>query len=231
MEQIDLRTSEDITQFTDEEQVAVDKINHEFVQENPLKGETREFTLFNDIQCYQAVRRKHGGKYKYRVNLSHLDPKPKREFILADNWLIIAAISGVIGFMLVYIGWFSDMQFDSQIMVILSALSICFCLIAFLIALLKTRDRVLLYSYYGRAPVLELMNKNPDRASFAEFMALLSEHISQARENSTINSTDRLVAELKELRRLKDETVISEAVYEQAKKRIFRNPAFSQASA
>ncbi len=230
MEEIDLSTSEDITLFTDEEQVAVKTINHEFSQESKLKGVVREFTIFNDIQCYQSVKRKHGGKHKFRVNLTHLNPKPKRDFILAEGWLITAAISTVLSFMLVYIGWFSSLQFNHQAVFIITALTISFSVIAFLITLLKTQDRIRLFSNCGCAPILELMNNKPDRESFAAFMELLSSHIIKAQHSADLSATERLVLELKELRRLKDESVITEAVYEQAKQKIFKNKAFKSES-
>jgi hypothetical protein len=227
MEEINLSTNDDITLFTDEEQVAVDNINQKFTQQSKLKGLVREFTIFNDIQCYQTVKLKHGGKHKFRINLSHLDPKPKRDFVLADNWLITAVISAILSFLLIYIGWFSAMQVDQHIFIIITALCISFCFIAFLFAMLKTQDRFLYYSQCGRAPILELINNNPDHESFTEFINLLSSHVIKAQSSADLNPTEKLVMELKELRRLKDETVIPESDYEQAKQKIFRNKAFS----
>ncbi len=227
MESIDLSSNEDITQFTDEEQVDVNQINQEFVQENKLKGEAREFTIFNDSQCYQSVRLKHGGKYKFRANLTYLNAKPKRSFDLAEGWLITAAITAIFSFLLVYLRWFSQIQMDNQILTMALSLSITFTLIAFMVGLLKTRDRILFYSKFGHVPVLELMNYKPDRESFKQFIDQLSSYIIKAQHAADLSATDALVMELKELRRLKDETVIAESQYEQAKKKILQNKAFT----
>ncbi len=227
MESIDLSSNEDITQFTDEEQVDVNQINQEFVQENKLKGEAREFTIFNDSQCYQSVRLKHGGKYKFRANLTYLNAKPKRSFDLAEGWLITAAITAIFSFLLVYLRWFSQIQMDNQILTMALSLSISFTLIAFMVGLLKTRDRILFYSKFGHVPVLELMNYKPDRESFKQFIDQLSSYIIKAQHAADLSATDALVMELKELRRLKDETVIAESQYEQAKKKILQNKAFT----
>ncbi|MDJ0881812.1 MAG: hypothetical protein QNJ56_09200 [Gammaproteobacteria bacterium] len=227
MESIDLSSNEDITQFTDEEQVDVNQINQEFVQENKLKGEAREFTIFNDSQCYQSVRLKHGGKYKFRANLTYLNAKPKRSFDLAEGWLITAAITAIFSFLLVYLRWFSQIQMDKQILTMALSLSITFTLIAFMVGLLKTRDRILFYSKFGHVPVLELMNYKPDRESFKQFIDQLSSYIIKAQHAADLSATDALVMELKELRRLKDETVIAESQYEQAKKKILQNKAFT----
>lgn len=226
MEEIDLSHQEDITLFTDDEHVVVKKVNLEFTQHSKLKGEVREFTLFNDVHCYQKVAKKHRGKQKFRVNLSYLDPMPKREYTLADNWLIMSAIAAVVSFMLIYAGWFSDRQFDPHLLTILTSLTITFCLLALLIAILKTEDRLIIFSKCGRAPILEMLNNNPDHDSFLEFSDSLSRHILLANQKNPASQTERLALELKELRRLKDENVIPELQYERAKKRIFKNKAY-----
>lgn len=229
VDEIDLSASEDITLFTDEEQVTVRNINQEFRQENKLRGIVREFTIFNEMHCYQKVIRKHGGKQKFRVNLSILDPEPRHEYKLADSWLVVAAISAIVGFLLIYLGWFRSGPplLNQQLLFILTSLSISFCLIALLIAMLKTHDRLIISSKCGRAPVLELMNNNPDKDSFTEFMDSLSRHILLSRRNISSSPTELLAMELKELRRLKHENVINGDDYEKAKKRIFRNRAFN----
>ncbi|MEN8167029.1 MAG: hypothetical protein ABFR65_06065 [Pseudomonadota bacterium] len=230
MEEIDLSASDDSTLFTDEDQVAINKVNLELRQESKLKGIVREFTIFNDIQCYQSVKKKHGRKHKFRINLTLLDPEPKHEYSLAANWLITTGITAILSFLLIYVGWFSSIQLNQNIITILTALGITFCFIAFLIALLKSHDRILFYSKFGGAPVLEFINKNPDRASFSEFIDTLSQHILMAQQQANLNPIQQLPLELKELRRLKNEAAIPSDIYESAKKRIFRNKAFTSAN-
>lgn len=227
MEEIDLTSSNDTTFFTDEEKVVVETINAEFRQEHKLKGEVREFTIFNDIHCYQSVKKKHAGKHKFRVNLSCVNPQPKREFKRADNWLISAAIIFILSLLLIYLGWFSHFNLNKHVMTILAIFSLSFSCILFLYALLKTQDKILFYSQYGQIPVLELMNNRPNKNDFSEFINTLSTHIVKAKHGNQIDQAECLRSELKELRRLKDETVIPESVYEQAKKLILRNNAFT----
>ena len=230
MEHINLASHEDITNFTDEEQVSVKKVNFQFRQESKLKGIVREFTIFNDNQCHQRVIKKHGGKHKFRINLTYLDSEPKRDFMLADSWLITAAISAIFSYLLIYAGWFSSMQFSFTAISIMTALSITFCFIALLIALLRTNDRVILFSRHGHAPVLEFINKNPDSKEFLKFIKILRKQILLAQSNSNLSSTDQLKLELKEIRRLKNEMVINESFYEKAKKRILKNSAFTSSN-
>lgn len=226
MDELELTIEEDITLFTDEEHVIVKEVNEEFTQRSNLKGLTYVFTIFNDIQCYQFAQSKHGGKKKFRVNLTYLDPKPIRRFKLAENWLISAAIFSIISLMLIYLVKTSKGPFDSSLLITLSILSVTVTLSSFLIALFKSEDRMIFYSQYGRAPILEMMNKNPDKKAFSKFMHSLSQHIISAQTAAGLDKTTRLVQELKEVRRLKDESVITEGKYERAKKLIFRNKAF-----
>jgi hypothetical protein len=226
IEEIDFGGQEDITMFTDDEHIVVKHINFEFVQNSKMKGELREFTVFNDIHCYQKVTRKHRGKKKFRVNLAYMDPMPQRQYILADSWLFVAAISAVVSFLLIYVGWFSEMQVNSNIMFILTSLSITFCLLAVLVALLKTQDRLIMHSRFGRAPILEFINNNPDHESFQQFSDMLSRQILLASQRNPASPKEILAQELKELRRLTNESVIPALHYERAKKQIFRNKAF-----
>jgi hypothetical protein len=226
MEEIDFTNCEDITLFTDEEQVKVNRVNEEFTQHSKLKGLAYHFTIFNHNHCYQHITRKHGGKQKFRVNLCYLDPKPIHRFKIAESWLIGSAILAIISLMLIYLNWFRASELDPSLGFTLTVLSTTLCLISFLFALLKSEDRMVFYSQYGRTPILELLNRNPDRKSFTQFLQSLSSHIVSAQAHAGLDKTQLLVQELKELRRLKDETVIHEAHYENAKKRIFRNKAF-----
>ncbi len=225
--EIEIESEEDITQLMDQEHVSVDKINHEFVQEDKLKGQLREYMIFNDIYCNQSVRKKHGNQSKYRVNLTYIDPQPQREFILAKSWLITATVGLVISLMLVYLGWFSPVQFDNRgILTIVTAVAFTACILAFLVAILRTHDRILFYSQNGRVPLLEFFNKKPDAESFDQFIQRLSRYIQLAQKLCKYNTNKCLTLELQELRRLQKEHVITEQQYEQGKQQIFNHQAF-----
>jgi hypothetical protein len=231
MHEIDLNADEEITLYSDEEQVTIDKVNHQFHQENKMKGEVREFTIFNDKQCKQTVRLKHGPEQDFRINLTCVDAKPRRDFVFSENWLMLGAIATVISLMLIYVVWFSSIKIDRGLGTVLVATSLSFSIICFLITMLKTRNRMQFLSKYARVPVLELIKNKPDSKSFTDFMKLLSQHIISAQHSAQLSTSERLKLELKELRRLKDDNVIPEPVYEQAKTCILRNKGFIANSA
>lgn len=225
MEEIDLSGKDDIIEFVDEEQFAIKKVNLQFRQENKLKGIQRDFTIFNDIQ-FQVVEKKKRSSQKFRVALNYLNPEPKHHVTFAKGWLITTLISAVFSSLLVYVGWFSNIQVSQSTVSIISALSISFSLIAFFITVLRSNDYIILHSRHGNVPILEFINKNPDSKAFKKFMKSLRNHIMYAQKQAQYSATDQLKLELKELRRLKDEKVIPEESYEVAKKRIFKNKAF-----
>ncbi len=228
MREIDLKGTEDITLVSEEaEPVKVNKVNEKFRQENKLKGEVREFTVFNGAYCSQSVSRKHGKQQNFRVDLTILDPVSKRNFVLAHGWLFTAAISVVLSFLLIYAGWFSSMHLNNGVMVILASLSLTSCAIFFLVSILRSRDRIILSSQFGRVPVLELINKKPGGTTFSSFINTLSSYIQTAKYNDQLNTKDRLIKELREIRRLKEESVIAEDDYERAKKKILQHKAFT----
>ena len=105
--EIDLQPVEDdTTQFSDSEQVSVDDINFEFEQSHKLRGILREITIFNGNQCYQKIKLKHRRKYKFRLDLGYLDPRPFRNRSIAWKWLYASLVFWALAIAFVAIGWF-----------------------------------------------------------------------------------------------------------------------------
>lgn len=221
--EIDLQPVEDDTNFSDNEQIPVEHINFEFEQNDKLHGVQRKLTIFNDTHCYQSVKIKHQRKYKYRIDIAYLDPRPFRHRVIAWKWLylslallgidIVLALSGMldtssVNFLGLFIG-----------LLVVSAMS----LLAFLY---KSRDQVYFRSQYGHIKLIDLTNKNPDSDQFKSFLNKFVMQIKKSKTAKGFNQNKFLARELQELRRLKDETMIPEESYEKAKQLIFRHEAF-----
>ena len=107
-EEIDLTAIEDdTTQFSDNEKVAVEHVNFEFEQSNKLQGMLRQLTVFNDSQCYQKIKNKHRRKYKFRVNLACLDPRPFHIRHIVWKWLYASLALWALDAVLLFTDWFS----------------------------------------------------------------------------------------------------------------------------
>ncbi len=225
--EIDLQPVDgDSTLFSDDEKIPVEHVNFEFEQTSKLHGIFRHLTIFNDTHCYQSIKNKHKRKYKYRVNLAYLDPRPFRNRHIAWRWLYASlALIGVDGAMI-----FSGLlDGASLVQTGLFAASTVAALISLLAFFYFTRDSVYFRSQFGKIKLMELTNNNPDKESFRAFISQLVKQIKKSKTDSNKDDSQLLAAELQQLRRLKDETVIAENAYEKAKRLIFKHEAFKSA--
>ena len=225
--EIDLESYEDdTTNFTDEEKIPVEHINFEFEQRDKSRGLFRKITIFNDTHCYQSIKNKHQRKYKYRIDIAYLDPRPFRSRVRAWKWLYGSLALFGLAAALFLAGWLDN----SSTPVLGLFLGVLVVAIMSLLAFFYySRDRVFFRSQYGKIRLIELINRNPDTESFRSFINKFVMQIKRAQTAKKMNQAKFLARELRELRRLKDETVIPVDSYEKAKKLIFSHDAFSAA--
>ena len=224
--EIDLETSEETTWFSDDEKVAIEKVNFEFEQAIKYRGIYRNILIFNDHHCYQTIKNKHQKKYKYRVDLSFLDPRPLRVRKVAWNWLYGSVGLAIISLVMIYLGWFSDSfkpsnYYETSLIVVISAMMISLLLFAH-----NSYDKVIFKSQYGRVKFIEILNMYPNKKSFRKFLTRFVMQVKNEKAKRNYSQYKFLTRELQELRRLKNEEVISETEYESGKKFIFTHSAF-----
>jgi hypothetical protein len=224
--EIDLETSGETTWFSDEEKVAIEKINFEFTQSNRIRGILRHISVFNDHHCYQSIKNKHQRKYKYRIDLSFLDPQPYRIVKSAKSWLYGSAGFALISAVMIYIGWFSGKITPSLFYDISLAIVILAMLISVLQYLHNSYDKIIFRSQYGRVKFIEVLNKYPNKNSFRKFVVRFMKQVKMEKAKRNFSQSKFLTRELQELRRLKNEEVISEREYESGKALIFKHKAF-----
>lgn len=226
-DEIDLESlDDDMTDFTDGENVPVDHVNFEIEQTHKAQGIYRKITVFNDTHCYQTIKNKHRKKYKYRLDIAYLDPRPLRSRTRAWRWLYLSLALLVIDAALL-IGGFIDTSSINFLGLFVGLLAVgIMSLLAFFY---YSRDRVFFRTLYGKIRLVELINKNPDNKSFRSFVNNFVMQINKAKTARGLNQAKFLARELKELRRLKDEGIIPENSYEKAKRLIFKHEAFTSA--
>lgn len=228
MESIDVSSNEEITLFTDDEKVVVKEVDFEFEQSNKMQGFYNKLTVFNGNHCYQLIKNKRQRKIKFRINITYLDPHPVRQHKVAWKWVFIAIPFLLVSLIMSYAGLFSATFEPSSIFLnVLIGLSL-FSVICILMAIHRSYDKWLFSSEYGHVSLIELLNNHPDAASFKTFMEQLPPQIRKAKQAKNKPLSECLAGELRELRRLKDETVISKHEYESAKQLIFKHEGFSQ---
>jgi hypothetical protein len=223
-DEIDLHPVEDeITQFSDNDQVILEHTNFEFEQSHRLRGVHRQLTVFNDNQCYQKIKNKHRRKYKFRLDLAFLDPRPFRIRNIAWKWLYASLALWGLDAVMIFAGWFDTSSIELMGLFIAFTLGATITLLAFFYL---SYDIVYFRSQYGKIRLLELENKRPNPQSFTAFINKIVVQINKSKTARGLDQSKFLAAELKELRRLKDESIVPEESYEKAKRLIFKHEAF-----
>jgi hypothetical protein len=225
--EIDLQpVGDEITQFSDNEEIPVDHINFEFEQSHKLQGMLRQLSVFNDSQCYQSIKNKHRRKYKFRLDLAYLDPRPFRLRNIVWKWLYASLALWVLAGVFVLAGWFDQSSIAS-----LGSFTgiIVIALLNLLTFFYLSHDTVYFRSQFGKIRLFELANNNPDTESFRGFVNQIVVQINKSKAAKNMDQSQLLAAELKELRRLKEEKIVPEESYQKARLQIFKHAAFKAA--
>lgn len=226
-DEIDLKpVDDDTTIFSDSEQIPVEHVNFEFVQTSKLRGSLRQVTVFNDTHCYQSIKDKHIRKYKYRMDLAYLDPRPFISRYIAWKWLYASLALWALDLALIFSGWLDTSSINFLGLFVGVTVAATMTLLAFFY---QSHDTVYFRSRFGKVRLMELINKNPDNDSFRSFINKLVMQINKSKTARNKNQGQMLASELQELRRLMEETVVTEESYEKAKKLIFKHEAFKAA--
>lgn len=225
--EIDLHgVEDDTTQFSDSEKIPVDHVDFEFAQAHKFRGVLREITIFNGNQCYQKIKLKHRRKYKFRLDLGYLDPRPFRNRNIAWNWLYGSLALWVLAIVYVVAGWLDTSSINLMGLFIVIVVVAIMTLLAFFYL---SYDTVYFRSQYGKIRLLELENGRPDPKTFTAAINRIVVHINKSKSAKGLDQSKFLAAELKELRRLKEEAIVPEESYQKAKQLIFRHEAFKSA--
>jgi hypothetical protein len=214
-----------IVDVFDENEDTVRTVNVEFTQESTIKGIKRSFVIFNDCQLLQSLRSfRHKDDRQYRINLRYIDPEPVRD--CRYEWRILAA-SGVclcLAVLLSCIWYFS--RFDSSYLLMTATLFAAGSVIALLLFFYKSHDTFIYRSLAAGVPLIVLDNRKPGLQEFDTFLHKLEQY-TRAAQKCNMSKQQFLAGELKDLRRLKDDGMLTDQIYEEARTRIFRHKDYS----
>ena len=80
-----------------------------------------------------------------------------------------------------------------------------------------TSQKQVFHSRGANVPLIELAINNPSKKIFDDFVGKVEELIQSSREGLVISSNNQLAGEMKMLRRLSEDGVLSASVYKKAK--------------
>ena len=211
------------TEFDDDAHLQPERINLAYVQEQKFKGVRRTFKIFNDTQLHYTLQSfRHKDNRKHRINLGYVNLQPERECRVAWSWLSTAFATIVWSMLLFYVGLFT--QYQADYIVIVAVLLGTFSMLSMLTFYYRTQDKLIFRSFIGNIPLFEVSNHKSGNKEFELFLAKLGQHIKTAQDRMSMHQ--RLVGELKDLRRIRDEGKITNEQYESAREVIFKHEAF-----
>ena len=222
--EIDLVAIDDATSFVDNESTSPKKINFEFDQRNETHGIYRKITVSDGTHCNLTIKNKHQREHKYRIDIACLEAKPYRRRKIAWGWLY--AFLGFTGLLVIL--YFGNWWNSGSITMLGTALGLSLLAIATLARFFyQSSDRIYFRSQFGRIKLIEMINNNPNKALFREFIHNLVMQINTAKAAKRHDTSQFLAHELRELRRLNEEKVLPTVIYNHAKQRILQHPGFS----
>ncbi|MEJ2644455.1 MAG: hypothetical protein P8180_05900 [Gammaproteobacteria bacterium] len=192
----------------------------ELVQRSWCTGQRGLYQLFNDRYLSVAVSQFGLRSKSHWVDLSYVDPDPRRESRVAWGWFGLAAVLVGGGFLLLAALALSGGPLVSHPVFPGTLAALLGGVVALWAGLLCSGQRLVWHSASGRAPVAELRLCRAGRRQARAFVAALQERAVRARNRAGVAAEALLSAELREHRRLRVEGVLDAQTYEAAKERI-----------
>lgn len=195
------------------------RINTVLSQHSRSMGQLRRIEIYND-KFVKVADQDLFGRQSYHLNLGMLEPWPVRHRRIAWRWLLGTAYFALATLVFGFYLWQSQTtQTLNHVLpfLITFILLACGCLILFIYYSPNVTE---FRSRYGSCPLLRLLYNKPDRESFRHFVAELKTRILAASQAITFDKKEMLAIELKELRRLSDEGIITQDEYRRARQRI-----------
>lgn len=204
-----------------------DKLGRCLRQTNTLKGSSREIQFYGDSHLLMRHKESKNAEEKnFRLSLSWLSSEPVHNKVIVWRWLVLSLL--FFSMIVAVIIFERSGLIDTQMSLIISIPCFSLASILLLIFLYTMRDEFIFHSLYGGASLFLLDNARPSQSEFDDFFIALQQSIDRSQADLTVS--ERLVGELKMCRRLKDEHIISEQAYTEARSAIFKHEQYMATS-
>lgn len=171
-----------------------------------------------ELQILKSARKK---EQRYSIDILALADKSKKVFIIAWKWLLAG-----LGFFLVML---LLLKFLPQLLgahrnlylAIILFSGIIGSILCFIQFWKHSARKQVFHSRNGHIPVVAFSIGKPSKQEFTKFITNLEQRIKKFRSHMELAMDKQLTGEMKMLRRLSDQGVISKADYEKAKEKLF----------
>ncbi len=156
-------------------------------------------------------------KIKFDIDLMALSPDSRIQVNLAWHWMIAMLISiFAIVIVMVVSQFISDKIILEYTQYFTAALVLLFFVFTILFLVFSNRKRIFM-TRHANCPIIEILISNPNKNSYTDFIDGLENEIIIAAEKRQLNQKQQRAGELKTLRRLSQQGVISQNDYEESK--------------
>ncbi len=197
------------------------KHNSSLIQESNARGEKRIFEIYNDKFIKVSINNIMT-RHSYHLNLSMLAPWPVRHRDISWQWLFtVLYFSFTTLAFAVYLAYFPESSKLEKLLPII-IIFLLLSLGSFLMFLYKSPNVTEFRSRYGNCVVLSLLYNNPDAETFKQFIEEIKLRSLAASQYVKLDKGQMLEIEMNELRRLRNEGIIAQHQYADAKSRIIK---------
>ncbi|VAW93291.1 hypothetical protein MNBD_GAMMA21-943 [hydrothermal vent metagenome] len=182
-------------------------------------GPVRQFQIVNGKEIRIKIKNK-ARQQSYAVQLLALADKGHLRIHIAWHWLILIVICGLslIGYYLGKVIFeFSLAAYEFSITAGLGLTG----LLALVLFLLNISRKRVFVSRYAKVDLFEILISNPDYRSYKTFLDTLSGNLQKARQFWDLKPEHQIAGEMRMLRRLASQGIITESVYQKAKDKLF----------
>ena len=194
------------------------EINATLQQQGHL-GQVREYQIINgkELRIIQGT----GPRQRvYMVHMLALADKSKLRIHIAWGWFYLAIFCLIA--LLVYMSIRSMLPMTSGTIefAVIACLTLGAILGIVLVVVNFSRVRVF-FSRYSSIPLFDIYINKPDHRSYTSFLNTLNGYLDKTRSFWSLKPDQQIAGEIRMLRRLASEGVISQKDYEHAKSRLF----------
>ena len=157
----------------------------------------------------------------YSIDILSLQDKSKRTLFIAWKWLM-ASIGWLLIMLLAlkFLPLFLQENRNLYLALVL-VIGLTGSLYSFILFLIRTELQQIFYSRNGHVPIIILKVGKPSKQKFTYFINAVEARVKKFRKHMNLDEEKQLTGEMKMLRRLSDDGIISKVNYEKAKAKLF----------